>query len=212
MRVRLDLREVGFDHVGAPTWRLSTFSTWTVRSIWDLGNFIVQLDTRGDAAADYVAVVRSDGGWCRRCSVSDETGARSGDRAPDDQGRLECRDGDGPAARGLDRADPRLLLLVGALEFHGRALHADVSGRRSRRGDDRATTARGHAAPPRPRPPLHPDSNPDSVPDHHDTVHDTVRRAVRLDLIEARSRSDPCFRPSERSTRTGRGSPPLVPR
>ena len=58
---RLDLREVGFDHVGAPTWRLSTFSTWTVRSIWDLGNFIVQLDTRGDAAADYVAVVRSDG-------------------------------------------------------------------------------------------------------------------------------------------------------
>src|SRR4029453_13694025 len=35
--------------------------TWTVRSIWDLGNFIVQLDTRGDAAADYVAVVRSDG-------------------------------------------------------------------------------------------------------------------------------------------------------
>ena len=58
---KLDLGEVGFDHVGAPTWRLSTFSTWTVRSIWDLGNFIVQLDTRGDPTADYVAVVRSDG-------------------------------------------------------------------------------------------------------------------------------------------------------
>lgn len=58
---RLDLEEVGFDHVGVPTWRMSTFSTWTVRSIWDLGTFIVQLDTRGDAAADYVAVVRSDG-------------------------------------------------------------------------------------------------------------------------------------------------------
>ena len=58
---KLDLAEVGFDHEGAPTWRMSTFPTWTVRSIWDLGNFIVQLDTRGDAAADYVAVVRSDG-------------------------------------------------------------------------------------------------------------------------------------------------------
>jgi hypothetical protein len=58
---KLDLQEVAFDHMGAPTWRMSTFPTWTVRSIWDLGNFIVQLDTRGDAAADYVAVVRSDG-------------------------------------------------------------------------------------------------------------------------------------------------------
>jgi hypothetical protein len=60
-RGKLDLEEVAFDHVGAPTWRISTFSTWTVRSIWDLGTFIVQLDTRGDAAADYVAVVRSEG-------------------------------------------------------------------------------------------------------------------------------------------------------
>jgi hypothetical protein len=40
---------------------MSTFSTWSVRSIWDLGTFVVQLDTRGDAAADFVAVVRSDG-------------------------------------------------------------------------------------------------------------------------------------------------------
>ena len=58
---KLDLEEVAFDHEGAPTWRFSTFPTWTVRSIWDLGNFIVQLDTRGDDAADYIAVVRSDG-------------------------------------------------------------------------------------------------------------------------------------------------------
>jgi hypothetical protein len=58
---KLDLAEVVFDHVGAPTWRMSTFHTWTVRSIWDLGTFVVQLDTRGDAAADFVAVVRSDG-------------------------------------------------------------------------------------------------------------------------------------------------------
>jgi hypothetical protein len=58
---KLDLEQVAFDHEGAPSWRMATFASWTVRSIWDLGNFIVQLDTKGDAAADYVAVVRSDG-------------------------------------------------------------------------------------------------------------------------------------------------------
>ena len=58
---KLDLEQVAFDHEGAPTWRMATFSSWTVRSIWDRGNFIVQLDTKGDAAADYVAVVRSNG-------------------------------------------------------------------------------------------------------------------------------------------------------
>ena len=58
---KLDLEEVGFDHEGAPSWQMVTFPTWTVRSIWDRGNFIVQLDTKGDATADFVAVVRSDG-------------------------------------------------------------------------------------------------------------------------------------------------------
>ena len=58
---KLDLAQVAFDHEGAPSWRMATFSSWTVRSIWDRGTFIVQLDTKGDAAADFVAVVRSDG-------------------------------------------------------------------------------------------------------------------------------------------------------
>ena len=58
---KLDLDQVAFDHEGAPTWRMDTFPTWTVRSIWDRGTFIVQLDTKGDAAADFIAVVRSDG-------------------------------------------------------------------------------------------------------------------------------------------------------
>jgi len=58
---KLDLEQVAFDHEGAPTWRLATFSSWTVRSLWDRGTFIVQLDTKGDAAADFIAVVRSDG-------------------------------------------------------------------------------------------------------------------------------------------------------
>jgi hypothetical protein len=58
---KLDLAQVAFDHEGAPTWQLSTFSSWTVRSLWDRGTFIVQLDTKGDAATDLIAVVRSDG-------------------------------------------------------------------------------------------------------------------------------------------------------
>jgi hypothetical protein len=58
---KLDLEQVAFDHEGAPTWRMATFSSWTVRSLWDRGTFIVQLDTKGDAAADFIAVVRSDG-------------------------------------------------------------------------------------------------------------------------------------------------------
>jgi hypothetical protein len=58
---KLDLEQVAFDHEDAPTWQLSTFSSWTVRSLWDRGTFIVQLDTKGDAATDLIAVVRSDG-------------------------------------------------------------------------------------------------------------------------------------------------------
>ena len=58
---KLDLEQVTFDHEDAPTWQLSTFSSWTVRSLWDRGTFIVQLDTKGDTAPDLIAVVRSDG-------------------------------------------------------------------------------------------------------------------------------------------------------
>lgn len=58
---KLDLEQVAFDHEGAPSWRMATFPSWTVRSIWDRGAFIVQLDTQGDAAVDFIAVVRSDG-------------------------------------------------------------------------------------------------------------------------------------------------------
>jgi hypothetical protein len=58
---RLDLEAVGFDHVGAPRWRFATFATWSVRSMWERGYLLVQLDTRGDAGVDFVAVVRSDG-------------------------------------------------------------------------------------------------------------------------------------------------------
>jgi hypothetical protein len=56
-----------------------------------------------------------------------------------------------------------------------------VSRCRSRRGDDRTTTARDHAvAYTLPDAYSNPHSNPDSVPDHHDGVHDTARGAVRM--------------------------------
>ena len=58
---RLDLQGVRFDHERAPDWRLATFARWSVRSIWDRGAFVVQLDTKGDPEPDFVAVVRSDG-------------------------------------------------------------------------------------------------------------------------------------------------------
>jgi hypothetical protein len=58
---KLDLDQVAFDHERSPSWRMATFSWWSVRSIWDRGTFIVQLDTKGDAAADFIAIVRSDG-------------------------------------------------------------------------------------------------------------------------------------------------------
>ena len=58
---KLDLDQVAFDHERSPSWRMATFSWWSVRSIWDRGTFTVQLDTKGDAAADFIAIVRSDG-------------------------------------------------------------------------------------------------------------------------------------------------------
>ncbi len=42
-------------------WRIVTFGTWTVHEMWDQGILVVQLDTKGDAAIDQLAIVRSDG-------------------------------------------------------------------------------------------------------------------------------------------------------
>ena len=57
----LDLESVSFDHEGTPTWRFVTFANWTIRRMWDRGYLTVQLDTKGDAAVDYIVVVRSVG-------------------------------------------------------------------------------------------------------------------------------------------------------
>lgn len=59
---RLDVEAVEFDHDARPMrWRIVTFSAWTVHEMWDQGNLVVQLDTKGDDAVDYLAIVRSDG-------------------------------------------------------------------------------------------------------------------------------------------------------
>jgi hypothetical protein len=59
---RLDIRSVGLDDsVSQLAWRVSTFRAWTIREIWDRGFVMVQLDTKGDARIDHVAVVSSNG-------------------------------------------------------------------------------------------------------------------------------------------------------
>jgi hypothetical protein len=57
----LDLEKVAFEHEGTPTWRFVTFAPWTVRQMWDSGYLMVQLDTKGGPAIDYVVVMRSLG-------------------------------------------------------------------------------------------------------------------------------------------------------
>ncbi len=154
---RLDLRGCAVRPRGRAELAIVTFPAWTVRAIWDRGYLMVQLDTRGDAAVDFVAVVRSDG---RRLVAALFRRSRSGGQAEvaslrTDKSGSKRRLGIGPAQGGLDRTEPDLVLLVGALELHGRRLHAHLSGRRSRRGDDR-TAAPGCDA----------DADPDADPDH----------------------------------------------
>jgi hypothetical protein len=57
----MDLEKVAFDHDGTPTWRFVAFADWTIRQMWDHGYLMVQLDTKGGPAVDYLVVVRSVG-------------------------------------------------------------------------------------------------------------------------------------------------------
>jgi hypothetical protein len=59
---RLDVQAVEFEHDSKPMrWRIVTFAGWTVHELWDEGYLVVELDTKGDEAIDFLAVVRSDG-------------------------------------------------------------------------------------------------------------------------------------------------------
>lgn len=58
----LDVKRVdGFGRRFNPGWTITTFQRWSNRRIWDRGYFVIYLDTFGDAAWDYYALVRSTG-------------------------------------------------------------------------------------------------------------------------------------------------------
>lgn len=62
VRGLLDLEEVRFRHESGPyVWVFRTYASWTTKKIWDDGFFLVQLDTLGSEAADYMALLRSNG-------------------------------------------------------------------------------------------------------------------------------------------------------
>ncbi len=58
----LDVRRVEmFGTTFNPGWKISTYRRWTNQRIWDRGFLLVFLDTFGDSAWDYYALVRSRG-------------------------------------------------------------------------------------------------------------------------------------------------------
>jgi hypothetical protein len=106
----LDLRAVVLRHDHGPyTWAFQTFSRWSARRIWDAGFFVVELDTLGSPATDYVVVVRSDGR-----SMSADLFRRRGGGEEVHRRRLSAwRSG----SRGVDVEVPRLSLRIGANRF-----------------------------------------------------------------------------------------------
>ncbi len=60
-RGALDVRMVKLQHVGETAFTVLTFSRWTVRSMWDIGNVVVFLDTKHGEAPEYYVLVRSTG-------------------------------------------------------------------------------------------------------------------------------------------------------
>ena len=57
----LDALAVATAFGAEPEWRISTRRAWSVRRLWDEGFFVVQLDTLGDPAPEYHAIIRSNG-------------------------------------------------------------------------------------------------------------------------------------------------------
>jgi hypothetical protein len=58
---RFDIRTVSFDGSRPPRWKIAMFAPWTARQIWDRGYVMIQLDVKGDARVDRLAIVRSNG-------------------------------------------------------------------------------------------------------------------------------------------------------
>ncbi len=57
----LDIHRVVRKHVHTPSFRIATYARWRAKTIWDEGEFLVRLETFGDAHYDYYALVRSNG-------------------------------------------------------------------------------------------------------------------------------------------------------
>lgn len=70
----LDVRRVDVIGSERPTWKVITFSDWTVARLWDKGYFLVHLDTFGSARYDYYALVRSNGYRMKGTLVRDRQG------------------------------------------------------------------------------------------------------------------------------------------
>ncbi|MEX0832587.1 MAG: hypothetical protein WD276_01740 [Actinomycetota bacterium] len=59
---KFDVSEVMFFHdIPDPFWTIETYPEWKIRSVWDKGFMIIDLDTVGDAAPDYYVLIRSNG-------------------------------------------------------------------------------------------------------------------------------------------------------
>jgi Ca2+-binding RTX toxin-like protein len=59
---RMDVKKVR-SHAGEspPRWKIVTFSSWTIKGIWDDGYFLLFVDTKGDAGPDYHVLGYSNG-------------------------------------------------------------------------------------------------------------------------------------------------------
>jgi hypothetical protein len=59
---RMDVKKVR-SHAGQspPRWKVVTFSSWTIKGIWDAGYFVLFVDTKGDAGPDYHVLGYSNG-------------------------------------------------------------------------------------------------------------------------------------------------------
>lgn len=57
----LDMKKVEMTKSKPPKWKVRTWRSWSVEKMWDRGFILVYLDTFGNEAADYYALVASDG-------------------------------------------------------------------------------------------------------------------------------------------------------
>jgi Ca2+-binding RTX toxin-like protein len=59
---RMDVKRVrSRAGVSPPRWKIVTFSSWTIKGVWDEGYFLVSVDTKGDPDPDYHVLGYSNG-------------------------------------------------------------------------------------------------------------------------------------------------------